>query len=506
MNATIQDKSQASPRLLSPSTYSIAEFIEKINPKDENFFKYIPNSFLNEEQKQAKAKALARELKISQKEKILPTVTPQDAFVDILKDPSINSIPENIKKVNTSDEKNSKPLNDEAPIGAGNNEKHSQDELRATLEAKVANVVGGHVVYNESEERAPKKENGALDKSASEDRNKIISDTIDKALLNKGNINEKYNQKKISLVPEEIAKYVLQASAGQIDIFQKYIAINGDNIWHEYKSHQNEIKENSLKQIPLSPEDIKEAISAIYNPDIVESIFSDINNPTQRQSFVFAKKSTKGHYVVVEAIGGKNNPNIVPVMILQFNEEKLNEMFNFDKTFGELFFDNDTKKLNALNTKLNKENRVIVAQFVSTETIANTPRSPRFTNIISHNDEKINTSDEKILNSLNDEDPPIADNNKKHNAKILKQKEDVAQSNPQLYEWLRIINAPSSINSITQNSEKVNTLDGKNSKQLNDEDPPIADNNKKNSQDELRATLEAKVLAQEKKRVAMVKC
>ena len=88
----------------------------------------------------------------------------------------------------------------------------------------------------------------------------------------------------------------------------------------------------------------------------------------------------------------------------------------------------------------------------------------------------------------------------------MKQKEDVAQSNPQLYEWLRIINAPSSINSITQNSEKVNTLDGKNSKQLNDEDPPIADNNKKNSQDELRATLEAKVLAQEKKRVAMVKC
>ena len=144
MNATIQDKSQASPRLLSPSTYSIAEFIEKINPKDENFFKYIPNSFLNEEQKQAKAKALARELKISQKEKILPTVTPQDAFVDILKDPSINSIPENIKKVNTSDEKNSKPLNDEAPIGAGNNEKHSQDELRATLEAKVADVVGTH--------------------------------------------------------------------------------------------------------------------------------------------------------------------------------------------------------------------------------------------------------------------------------------------------------------------------------------------------------------------------
>ena len=56
VNATIQDKSQASPRLLSPSTYSIAEFIEKINPKDENFFKYIPNSFLSKQQRPTTAK------------------------------------------------------------------------------------------------------------------------------------------------------------------------------------------------------------------------------------------------------------------------------------------------------------------------------------------------------------------------------------------------------------------------------------------------------------------
>ena len=61
---------------------------------------------------------------------------------------------------------------------------------------------------------------------------------------------------------------------------------------------------------------------------------------------------------------------------------------------------------------------------------------------------------------------------KKHGAKILKEKEDVAQVNPQLYEWLRTFNAPSSINSISENTEKVNTLDEKNSKQLNDEDPP----------------------------------
>ena len=51
---------------------------------------------------------------------------------------SITSIKE---KINTSDEKNSKPLNDETPIGADSNENLSQDELRATLEAKVSNVV-----------------------------------------------------------------------------------------------------------------------------------------------------------------------------------------------------------------------------------------------------------------------------------------------------------------------------------------------------------------------------
>ena len=88
----------------------------------------------------------------------------------------------------------------------------------------------------------------------------------------------------------------------------------------------------------------------------------------------------------------------------------------------------------------------------------------------------------------------------------MKQKEDVAQVNPQLLEWLRTFNAPSSINSITQNSEKVNILDEINSKPLNDEDPIGAEKIDKHSQDELRATLEAKVLAQEKKRVASVKC
>lgn len=100
-------------RLVSPSMYSIADFIEKINPQDENFFKYIPNSFLNEEQKQAKANALAREAK-------------------------------KYGRSLTEEKPDNPPLNDEAPIGAENVDKHSQDELRATLEAKVADVVNNY--------------------------------------------------------------------------------------------------------------------------------------------------------------------------------------------------------------------------------------------------------------------------------------------------------------------------------------------------------------------------
>ena len=67
-------------------------------------------------------------------------------------------------------------------------------------------------------------------------------------------------------------------------------------------------------------------IALIYYPDMVESVFATNQNPTQRKSFAYAKKTPAGHYVVVEAVGGKRNSNIVPVMILEFSEEKWNKM------------------------------------------------------------------------------------------------------------------------------------------------------------------------------------
>lgn len=57
---TVTDK--RSPTLLLPaSTYSIPQFIKKINPIDENFFKYIPDEMLDDEQIAAKRRALHRE-------------------------------------------------------------------------------------------------------------------------------------------------------------------------------------------------------------------------------------------------------------------------------------------------------------------------------------------------------------------------------------------------------------------------------------------------------------
>ena len=79
-------------------------------------------------------------LKISQKEKNLSIATPK-LFGDMPEVLPTNSITENSEEVNTLGEKNSKQLNDEDSPIADNNKKHSQDELRATLEAKVSNIV-----------------------------------------------------------------------------------------------------------------------------------------------------------------------------------------------------------------------------------------------------------------------------------------------------------------------------------------------------------------------------
>ena len=225
---------------------------------------------------------------------------------------------------------------------------------------------------------------------------KLISDTVDTAISQKGNLNTPYNQQRISKVPKQVAEYVKYATDGEIEISEKYIAINGPDIWHEYKSHRSMALEQARHQLTNSSADIKEAIYAIYTPDVVEGLLTRSENVTQRQSFVYAKKSPNGYYIVVEAVGGKRNPNIVPVMILQFDESKLENAMKNGKVLGELLFENDTKKLSELDISAIKKNRVTVAQFASKEAIANTPRSPQFDNIVSQKNDSVKTYEENL--------------------------------------------------------------------------------------------------------------
>ena len=227
-----------------------------------------------------------------------------------------------------------------------------------------------------------------------------IHEAVEEAILNRGQIDEKYNQKKISRVPERLAEMVLEASGGEINISDKYIALSGSEIYHEYKRHSDSAIESSRDQIAMTQNEITEAIAAIFDPDIVEGMFTTKDNPTQRQSFAYAKKA-HGYYVVAEAVGGNRNPNIVPVMIIQVTEAKWNRYMESGKTIGEMLNENDVEMLNALDVEKNKNNRVIAAQFVSQETIANTPHSPRSNNSIAQNAENVNSENESVRWSLN---------------------------------------------------------------------------------------------------------
>ncbi len=61
MDDTITDRNRISTRLLPVSDISIPQFIQKINPRDEKFFKYIPDDFLSAEQKESKRRAIAKD-------------------------------------------------------------------------------------------------------------------------------------------------------------------------------------------------------------------------------------------------------------------------------------------------------------------------------------------------------------------------------------------------------------------------------------------------------------
>ena len=233
-----------------------------------------------------------------------------------------------------------------------------------------------------------------IDENAFKEYSKTINKVVDKAIKNKGDIDEPYNQKKISEVDSVTAAMVYKASGGKIDISQKHIALNGYDVWHEYQRHTNIADELARQQIAFTQRQFTNAIKSVYKPDMIESLFSTTNNPTQRVSFAYAKKTKRGNYVVVEAVGGNRNPNIVPVEIIQVTKEKWQKWIGSGKTLGEMLFENDPEKLSALDVVANKKNRVTAAQFASNEAIANTLRSPRFDNIVPQQEENVNTNNQ----------------------------------------------------------------------------------------------------------------
>ena len=144
-----------------------------------------------------------------------------------MRDLSANSITESSEKVNTFDEKNSKPLNDEDPTIADSNEKLSQDELRATLEES---TTGGHVVHHETEEHEPKKENGALDKGASGEKY-FINLSTDNELSKR--LQGTYGSKKY----KEIQQYIIDTLGKDPIIINNGLSVIIDNRDAQHIAH-----------------------------------------------------------------------------------------------------------------------------------------------------------------------------------------------------------------------------------------------------------------------------
>ena len=215
--------------------------------------------------------------------------------------------------------------------------------------------------------------NDTFESESAENISENIKAAVNEAIDNRGSFSDKWNQRQLSPVPEEISALVEKSSDGAIDLSNKRFALNGSDIWHEYNRHK-ESKEYENGQIPLTRESISEAIEAFYAPDSIETVFFDADNPTQRKSFLYTKKKN-GHYMVVLAVGGKYNPNVTPSVILNLSEKKYDNVISSGKTFAELLFDNDPKKKNSLDIERIKKNKVIVARPESKDASAS-PHSP----------------------------------------------------------------------------------------------------------------------------------
>ncbi len=123
----------------SPVTISIRDLFSKINPKDREFLKYIPNEFLNEAQRKAKEEILAEESKTKSKnESTVNNNSMQKSKENTSKDSFSVASEEFTTKMNklTADFKEGKISIDEYTVGVSKlaeNERKVSGELRQAM-------------------------------------------------------------------------------------------------------------------------------------------------------------------------------------------------------------------------------------------------------------------------------------------------------------------------------------------------------------------------------------
>lgn len=233
------------------------------------------------------------------------------------------------------------------------------------------------------------------------DKPRVIQETKNKVsqaysdFLTKTENKDTYkNQVKAFTVPTELADMLYQASGGTKDISNKVIAFDLAKMAHEIPRHSNQTIETSRDQIAYGKEILDKVIDATLNPDIVENI-SNGTTKSQRGAFAIVKKEN-GYIVVVENIGGKNNPNVVPTEIIHMTKNKLDKALNSGKSIADIVYENDDRVGDVAGNQADIKNRVTAATYVAknsplSQTSKTLLPSPLSTSNVPQNSGKVNS-------------------------------------------------------------------------------------------------------------------
>ena len=226
------------------------------------------------------------------------------------------------------------------------------------------------------------------------DYEKLI-DFVHQVEDNNGQTNFEYNQHRLTAAPKNVAEGIRQATGGRVNVENKYFALEGGKLSHELINHGDVDKEASRGQKSYSSEDIEKIIETMMEPDVIEDISSG-DKINQRNSIAFAKE-IDGEMVVIAAIGGKRNPNIVPEQILWFTRDKWNQIEESGKTLREVIYENSNKRGKLTDEEIEniKKNRVTVVHGESNDSSAryvqDVPRSPLIKSISQNGENTIPT-------------------------------------------------------------------------------------------------------------------